>query len=201
MKYFSATTRGFYDDVMHGARLREVVGEEGENEGWEPNPDCLMPPDVVEVSDEEYAELFAHGGARIGVDENGRPVVEAAHVETHAQAVARMWEAIQAERDRRTQAGGYRVGVNWFHSDTFSRTQQLALLLAGANIPAGLLWKTMGGAFVPMTQTLAGQILPAAIAQESATFTAAETHRAAMEASADPTAYDFSGGWPATFQG
>ena len=32
-------------------------------------------------------------------------------------------------------------------------------------------------------------------------FAVAETHRAAMEAAADPAAYDFSAGWPETFGG
>jgi len=107
------------------------------------------------------------------------------------------WLDIQAERNQRTDKGGYLVGGKWFHSDQASRTQQLGLVLLGANIPPGLQWKTMDGSFIVMTPTLAQQILGAAAASDAAIFAAAEAHKAAMEASADPAAYDFSGGWPA----
>lgn len=118
---------------------------------------------------------------------------------TLARDKAILWERIKAERDRRKLDGGYKVGSKWFHSDTFSRTQQIGLVLLGSSIPSGLQWKTMDGSFVTMTQTLANQIFGAAAAQDVATFQAAEVHKAAMEASADPSAYDFSGGWPAIY--
>ena len=38
-----------------------------------------------------------------------------------------------------------------------------------------------------------------AAASDIAIFSAAEAHRVAMEASADPAAYDFTGGWPPMF--
>lgn len=109
------------------------------------------------------------------------------------------WEEIKAERDRRTEQGGYKVGTKWFHSDQKSRSQQLGLVLLGANIPANLQWKTMDGSFVTMTAALAQQLLAAAAASDQAIFAAAEAHRQAMEASADPAAYDFSTGWPKVF--
>lgn len=112
---------------------------------------------------------------------------------------AAVWEKIKAERDRRTTTGGYPAAGKWFHSDTFSRTQQLGLVLLGANIPDGLRWKTMDGTFVDMTPDLAAQIFAAAGTHDDLTFQAAEIHKAAMEASADPAAYDFSTGWPAVF--
>jgi hypothetical protein len=112
-----------------------------------------------------------------------------------------MWEAIKAERDRRTQAGGYQVGGFWYHSDTFSRTQQMGLVMLGASMPAGVMWKTMSGEMVEMTPTLAQQVFAAAAASDIAIFSVAEAHRAAMLASAEPSMYDFSGGWPAVFEG
>jgi hypothetical protein len=124
---------------------------------------------------------------------------EASEAEERAVRKTQIWFAIKAERDRRTQNGGYKVGQKWFHSDQFSRGQQLGLVLLGANFPAGLQWKTMDGSFVTMTQALAGQILAAGAASDSATFAVAEAHRAAMEASQDPASYDFSTGWPAIF--
>jgi hypothetical protein len=67
--------------------------------------------------------------------------------------------------------------------------------MMGANIPAWLQWKTMDGSFITMTQALASNVFAAAAASDQAIFAAAETHRVAMEASADPAAYDYSGGW------
>lgn len=112
---------------------------------------------------------------------------------------ADVWQRIKAERDRRIQDGGYKVGSKWYHSDTFSRTQQMGLVMMGASIPANTPWKTMDGSFVIMTQTLAGKIFDTAAASDVAIFSAAEAHRVAMEASANPAAYDFTGGWPPMF--
>lgn len=112
----------------------------------------------------------------------------------------KMWRAIQAERDRR-QANGVKVGDNWFHSDNSSRIQQLALVIFGSNIPANIMWKTMDGVFVEMSSTLALQIFQYSAAQDVAIFTAAEIHKAAMMALANPLEYDFSGGWPPTYTG
>lgn len=109
------------------------------------------------------------------------------------------WNAIKAERDRRIQSGGYKVGAKWFHSDTFSRTQQLGLVMMGASIPDNTPWKTMDGTVVVMTQSLAGQVFAAAAVSDIAIFAAAEAHKVAMEASPDPSIYDFSGGWPKVF--
>lgn len=106
-----------------------------------------------------------------------------------------MWQFIKAERDRR-KAGGVKVGAKWFHSDDGSRIQQMGLVMMGASIPANLQWKTMDGSFITMTQALASQVFQAVAASDQAIFTAAETHRATMEASADPASYDYSGGWP-----
>lgn len=114
--------------------------------------------------------------------------------------VTQHWEAIKQERDRRTQAGGYQVAGKWFHSDTFSRTQQMGLVMMGADIPAGLQWKTMDGSFVTMTQTLAGQVFAAAAASDAALFARAEQIKAAMEA--DPVNFVLaSQAWPAVFEG
>lgn len=106
---------------------------------------------------------------------------------------------IKAERDRRTQSGGYKVGANWFHSDTFSRTQQMGLVMLGAALPAGIEWKTLDGTKVKMTQALAQQIFAAAAASDIAVFAAAELHIAAVLSSPAPSTYDFSGGWPPVF--
>jgi hypothetical protein len=112
----------------------------------------------------------------------------------------RVWLAIKEKRDF-LQGNGVKVGANWFHSDVNSRVQQLGLVMFAGSLPPGIMWKTMNGAFVPMTQTLAVQIFQSSAASDMAIFAAAERHKALMMASVDPTAYDFSGGWPATYTG
>jgi hypothetical protein len=108
------------------------------------------------------------------------------------------WEAIKADRDKRIQTGGYQASGKWFHSDTFSRTQQMGLVMMGASIPGGLQWKTMDGSFVTMTQTLAGQVFAAAAASDAAMFSHAEQIKAAMEA--DPVNFSLaSQTWPTVF--
>jgi hypothetical protein len=116
---------------------------------------------------------------------------------------AQVWEAIKAERDRRA-ALGVKVGAHWFHSDQKSRTQQLGLVLLGSNIPADLKWKTLTftgqPVFVDMTPALAQGIVMSTAASDTAVFAAAEVHRQALEASADPGSYDYTGGWPQSIE-
>lgn len=115
-----------------------------------------------------------------------------------AKARADKWEDIKAKRDALSDTGGYLVAGKWFHSDTKSKIQQLGLTMMGAAVPP-VPWKTMDGSFITMTQALAGGIFQAAAAQDMAIFAAAETHKAQLDAAADPLTYDFSGGWPATY--
>lgn len=117
------------------------------------------------------------------------------------QTTAQIWEQIKAIRDRKTQQGGYKVGSNWYHSDTFSRTQQIGLTIMGAAMPAGIMWKTMAGGFVQMTPTLAQQIFAAAGAQDAALFGYAEQLKAQVDAAADPASVNITAGWPETFNG
>lgn len=109
-----------------------------------------------------------------------------------------MWWAIQDQRDIRKSAG-VKVGQNWFHSDNFSRIQQMALMMMGASMPAGIQWKTMTGTFVPMTPLLAAQIFQATAASDQAVFAAAEAKRVEMLQYADPDEYALGTGWPTAF--
>lgn len=142
------------------------------------------------LDDATFAHLLPAGCVEIA-DE----VAEQLRAPTVAQVKAQVWEAIKADRDRR-KAGGVKVGAKWFHSDDGSRIQQIGLVMMGANLPAGLQWKTMDGSFITVTQALASQIFQAVAASDQAIFAAAEMHRAAMEASTDPASYDYSAGWP-----
>ena len=158
-----------------------------------------IPADAVEVTPERRAELLAGEatGKRIVAGEDGAPALADPPPITPARVIA----AIKAERDRRTQEGGYKVAGKWFHSDQFSRGQQLGLALLGAGIPAGLQWKTMDGSFVTMTQALAGQILAAVAASDAAIFAHAEQLIAEAKAAAEPSTINPLSGWPETFGG
>lgn len=111
-----------------------------------------------------------------------------------------VWSQIKAHRDA-VKTQGVQVGGNWFHSDDSSRIQQLGLVMLGANLPAGVLWKTMSGSFVTMTPTLAGQIFQATAARDMAVFAVAEQHRAGLYAAPDPSGYNWQIGWPASYPG
>lgn len=124
-------------------------------------------------------------------------LVEQLSDEQRARNVA--WERIKTERDRRKYAG-VKVGEHWFHSDDTSRIQQIALSMMGVAMPAGIQWKTMAGDFVEMSPELANQIFAAVAANDQAIFSVAEQHKQAMQASSEPWLYDFSTGWPQTFE-
>lgn len=115
--------------------------------------------------------------------------------EIKGSTAAAIIAAIKADRDRRRVAG-CPVGQHVFHSDDSSRIQQIGLVMLGANIPAGLRWKTVGGTLVDMTPTLAGQIFGAQAARDAALFAHAEGLIAAVAAAADPTTVDIGAGWP-----
>lgn len=117
------------------------------------------------------------------------------HAAQLAKARAAIWESIKATRDRRIQTAGYTTGGKWYHSDTFSRTQQMGLSMMGALVPA-VQWKTMNGSFVTMSQTLAASIFSAASTSDQTLFSYAETLRTAVYAAADPASVNTSTGWP-----
>ena len=155
-----------------------------------------LPSDVIEVPIEDFQSAvlaMARGDTLDVID--GRIVVIPKPAATKAEMQAATWHSIKGERDRR-KAGGVKVGAKWFHSDDSSRIQQMGLVMMGASIPANLQWKTMDGSFITMTQALATSVFAAAAASDQAIFAVAEGHKTAMEASADPSTYDFSTGWP-----
>ena len=167
-----------------------------------------IPGDWVVVStDMELPPNFAERTWKWD-DASGSIVIDAAAVK------AAIWDVIKVERDRR-KTGGFKVGAQWFHSDADSRIQHLGLkdkardlIAAGGATTDNLTvlgqpvrWKTMDGSFAIVTAQLAFEIVAAAGDLDARLFAVAETHRAAMEAAADPAAYDFSAGWPETFGG
>ena len=116
-----------------------------------------------------------------------------------------VWEAIKALWDYKKYSG-VKVGDNWFHSDTDSRIQQIALNDLGDAIPEGLMWKILtvkGGLYaateIAMTAELAHQIFVNTVLSDNALYRVAQEHREAMLLVDDPHSYDYTVGWPQTF--
>lgn len=162
-------------------------------------------PSYVEIISRQYptVQVTALGD---GFDYNsivylgGDPIPPQADLDSARTDVVHdvVWSEIQAIRDYR-KGRGVKVGAYWFHTDPDSRIQHLGLNMLGANMPPGIMWKTMTGAFVEMTQSLAGQIFVGISIKDTQTFGVAETHRANMLASATPEDYDYSTNWPQIF--
>jgi len=110
----------------------------------------------------------------------------------------RLWTQIKSHRDYVKTNGGCLVQDKWFHSDTDSKQQQIALVIMGANIPANLKWKTLDGSFVTMTQALAGELFAAQVMREQVIFGVAEAKRAAIQTMTigQLEAYDVLDGFP-----
>lgn len=153
--------------------------------------------DVIEITDEQWLTCISTPGWTVANGELVEPTAPTAADLLAAEQDAQ-WIAIKAERDRRTQTGGYYVASvsKWFNSDPFSRTQQLGLLMYAANMPAGIKWKTMDGSFVTMTPALAQAVFAAAGASDQALFTYAEALYARVLAASDPMSVDILSGWP-----
>lgn len=132
--------------------------------------------------------------------EDGIPIPPKTELDAkrHQLDQQKKWLEIQAERDRR-KFNGVKVGTNWYHSDDSSRIQQIGLVMMGASMPPGIMWKTKNDTFIQMTPAIAMGIFQATGQQDMYIFAAAEQHRAKMLASANPTTYDYSTGWPPTF--
>lgn len=173
-------------------------------------PDFVPPgADLIAESDPPAAGLYERV-VRNGVEQVGGqwrqawklvPWSEEEVASYKATAQAQAWERIKVERDRR-QGSGVLVNGCWFYTDPEDRvryTAMMVLKLMGLPIP-NTPWKTMDGTFCDMTETLALSVFLAVTQLDATLFAKGEAHRAAMMTYADPAAYDFSSGWPASFR-
>lgn len=160
----------------------------------------LLPAGAVDANAPSIPEGFRAKWNGGGFDLESIPVDPEPEPPTLANRRAAVWEQIKAKREA-LKSGGVKVGAHWFHSDADSRIQQLGLVIMGANMPAGLKWKTMDNGLVDMTPTLAQQIFATTANWDATVFGVAEVHRAAVMASDNPEAYDWSAGWPAGYTG
>lgn len=157
---------------------------------------------LVADSPPEYdplANSLVRGGIELVDGNYRRQYTLAPSAMSIAEVRAAMATKIKAVRDRKTQLGGYQTMGKWFHSDTFSRSQQLGLVMMGASIPAGLMWKTMDGSYVEMTQTLAASVFQAAVMQDSALFARADQLIEIVNTSPSPAGVNIEAGWAATY--
>lgn len=138
-----------------------------------------------------------------------------------ADARAAIWEKIKDYRQLR-QWLGVKINISgtdwWIHSDAPSRELHLGLRadavchlartrLLWMEFPAfeNVAWKTMQKypngqpVFITVTWQVALDIYAADRAMTAACFAKAEYHRLMMEASADPTNYDYTTGWPQVY--
>lgn len=118
------------------------------------------------------------------------------------QIIDALWSEIRQRRQACTEGGVLvnAAGANhWFHSDTYSRTQWLGMVILGASLPAGIRWKTMEDGFVTLTPTIVLQVFAALQTKEASAFAHGEALRAAIEAAADPLSVDVGAGWPAAY--
>lgn len=107
--------------------------------------------------------------------------------------------AIRAERDRR-KFNGVLVSGKWIHTDTYSRTQWMGMVMMGASIPT-IEWTTMDDTAITTSQALAGQVFNATATLDATLFNYARTLMASVDASSMPDSVDIVIGWPATFEG
>lgn len=107
--------------------------------------------------------------------------------------------AIRAERDRR-KFNGVLVSAKWIHTDTYSRTQWMGMVMMGASVPA-IEWTTMDGTSITTSQALAGAVFQATATLDATLFGYAKGLIEAVDASSDPASVDITTGWPATFEG
>jgi len=170
---------------IHTGASREIGDRAGVPPGWARGP-------LPALSGSQVAR---HSPVHGWVALDSRPAKPAAMLAAQRAAA---WERIKALRGA-VQAGGVQVGEKWYHTDTDSRVQQLALLSLGEQLPE-IQWKTMDNSFVALTPLIVQQIFAASIAREQAVFTRAEVLRAAVMASDDPDSIDITGGWPARFE-
>ncbi len=107
--------------------------------------------------------------------------------------------AIKAERDRRKFNGVF-VSGKWIHTDTYSRTQWMGMVMLGASVPT-VQWTTLDNTTIATSQALANAVFQATATLDATLFAHAKSLIAAVDASNDPASVDIAAGWPVTFEG
>ena len=190
-----SATLGLAITAPLGVHALQWSGASGwvEHSTGEPNQQITELPawalDAVELRSSHLADLAAEAAAA---------AAQAAYAAAHpTHAVIRA--AIKAERDRRKFNGVF-VSGKWIHTDTYSRTQWMGMVMMGASVPA-IEWTTMDGTSITTSQALAGAVFQATATLDATLFAYAKSLIDAVDASNDPASVDITTGWPATFEG
>lgn len=113
--YYSPAFRGFFHDEIHGPRTLAILDpdwvasevDDGADTPEHPlividNPDCKLPSDAIEITEQEHADLMAAQslGHQIVPDADGQPVALAPSEPTPEEKAAKA----RADRDTRLKA-------------------------------------------------------------------------------------------------
>ncbi|MCF1481653.1 MULTISPECIES: hypothetical protein [Rhizobium/Agrobacterium group] len=60
--------KAYYDEAVHGDRQLPVYDEVGEVTGHQPNPDCLIPNEAVEITQAQRSEMLSFPSLRKLID-------------------------------------------------------------------------------------------------------------------------------------
>ena len=190
-----SATLGLAITAPLGVHALQWSGASGwvEHSTGEPNQQITELPawalDAVQLRSSHLADLAAASAAA---------AAQAAYAAAHpTRAVIRA--AIKAERDRRKFNGVF-VSGKWIHTDTYSRTQWMGMVMMGASVPA-IEWTTMDNTSITTSQALAGAVFQATATLDSTLFAFAKSLIDTVNASSDPSSVDITTGWPATFGG
>lgn len=155
------------------------------------DPDLRASLGITETTEPEPPEEYAtHPEYWFRTEQDDAPYVVYTR-KSDEQIAAMRWEKIKQIREDLTLNGGCFVADRWFHTDVYSKQQQMALTMLGANLPAGLQWKTMNGSFIELTPQIVADLFAAQVAREQAIFQTAEAKRL------DDSPVD--AGWPARY--
>nr|VFK18114.1 MAG: hypothetical protein BECKLPF1236B_GA0070989_11346 [Candidatus Kentron sp. LPFa] len=111
-------------------------------------------------------------------------------------------KAIKEECTRRSLQGGYFAGGDWHYSDEQNRVRLLGIF---ASVQTGdflsdIPWETMDGSIKHLSADDVREMFNAAFLQEKGINDSAKKHIDALRKSKHPESYDWSVGWPRTFQ-
>lgn len=149
-----------------------------------------MPAELYEEIPEPAAPIDFSDDTYYKTEQQDAPYV--VYTRKSDEQIAQVRSAkLQQFRDDLTDNGGCLVQGKWFHTDTKSKQQQMALTMMGASLPTGLQWKTMDGTFIEMTQALATELFAAQVSREATIFFVCESKKS------DTT--PLNEGWPARY--
>lgn len=197
-----SATLGLAITAPLGVHALQWSGASGwvEHSTGEPNQQITDLPtwalDAVELRSSHLADLAAEADAADAAA--AAAAAQAAYDAAHPTRASRV-AAIKTERDRRKFNGVFVFG-KWIHTDTYSRTQWMGMVMMGAGIPA-IEWTTMDNTSITTSQALAGAVFQATATMDATLFGHAKGLVEAVNASDDPSSIDITTGWPATFEG